>query len=233
MLLPMLLFTLQCPARLWGDKRFAPAAVLSLIPLLWLIDCLLNAMVNFVWIAVCGGVTGLLATYGIRRMEGEVDDEPAAGKAGKQRKIPVPQLPLPEPEKAYVTFSGTRGAGRPQGRRGIRPLRRDRRFDDLALPGVTPRVGRFLTDEPEAGVESITRPGEAPRPIAVGRRALRVGIHRPSPAGVRIFRSLGSGVMRNLTDPGKRVRMKPSEDVEQEKQGTQYLYGEEQWVRQV
>ncbi|OQY47903.1 MAG: hypothetical protein B6240_05260 [Desulfobacteraceae bacterium 4572_87] len=71
MILPMLLFLLKCPAKLWGKPEFAPTAVLCIIPLLFMIDCMLNAMVNQAYIIFAGGTSGMLAKYGITRLEGQ------------------------------------------------------------------------------------------------------------------------------------------------------------------
>lgn len=69
MILPMLLFVLKCPTRLWGRPEYAPTAVLALIPLLFMIDCMLNAMVNPLYILFAGGVTGMLALHGAALFE--------------------------------------------------------------------------------------------------------------------------------------------------------------------
>ncbi len=61
LLLPMLLFTLRHHPKTWSQKEIAPTAVIAIIPLLFLIDCTLNAMVNQMYIIFAGGVTGMLS----------------------------------------------------------------------------------------------------------------------------------------------------------------------------
>ena len=65
----MLLFLLKCPPRLWGKPEFAPTAVISFIPLLFMIDCLLNGMINQGYIIFAGGASGLVAKYGMAGLE--------------------------------------------------------------------------------------------------------------------------------------------------------------------
>jgi hypothetical protein len=61
MLLPVAaLFWLRYPARTWSNPKVAPAAVLALMLLLYVVDCILNAMVNPIYILACGGIAGLV-----------------------------------------------------------------------------------------------------------------------------------------------------------------------------
>jgi len=69
MILPAFLFLLKCPAGKWGKPEFAPTAVLCIVPLLFMIDSLLNAMVNQAYVIFAGGTSGMLARYGITRLE--------------------------------------------------------------------------------------------------------------------------------------------------------------------
>ncbi|MFZ4678392.1 MAG: O-antigen ligase domain-containing protein, partial [Nodosilinea sp.] len=59
LLLPVVsVFLTKCPPRLWDRKEAAPIAVLAVTLLLYSIDCLLNAMINPIFILMCGGLTG-------------------------------------------------------------------------------------------------------------------------------------------------------------------------------
>jgi hypothetical protein len=61
MLLPTLsLFWMRYPARLWANKRVASAAVIALMTALYMVDCLINAMVNPIYILAAGGIAGLV-----------------------------------------------------------------------------------------------------------------------------------------------------------------------------
>jgi len=61
MLLPTLtLFWMRYPARLWTNRRVASAAVVALMTALYMVDCLINAMVNPIYILAAGGIAGLV-----------------------------------------------------------------------------------------------------------------------------------------------------------------------------
>jgi hypothetical protein len=60
MLLPVLaLFWSRYPARLWFKPEVAPTAVVTVGLLLYMIDCILNAMTNPIYIFAAGGIAGL------------------------------------------------------------------------------------------------------------------------------------------------------------------------------
>ncbi|MDM8556179.1 O-antigen ligase family protein [Desulfococcaceae bacterium HSG7] len=64
MIIPTLLLVIRAPPRLWAKPEYAPTAVLALIPLLFMIDSLLNAMVNPLYMILAGGISGMLAIHG-------------------------------------------------------------------------------------------------------------------------------------------------------------------------
>lgn len=78
--LPMLLFVMKCPPRRWSEPEYAPTAVLAIISLLFLIDCMLNAMVNQIYFIFAGGVSGMMAIHGTRLLE-----KPTTGDTDKKR----------------------------------------------------------------------------------------------------------------------------------------------------
>ncbi|MBD2090416.1 O-antigen ligase domain-containing protein [Microcoleus sp. FACHB-1515] len=53
-------FWSRYPARLWTRPEVAPAAALTIALLLYVVDCLVNAMVNPIYILVSGGVAGVV-----------------------------------------------------------------------------------------------------------------------------------------------------------------------------
>lgn len=87
-LLPTIRFLILFPPRRWKEPAVAPGAVLSLIPLLFLVDCTLNAMVNPVYILFAGGVAGL------PRMSKAAIKQPGTDHGN-----------TPEPEKRTVSFA--------------------------------------------------------------------------------------------------------------------------------
>jgi len=60
LLLPPVAFCLRYPASLWRRKDIAPVAVLVVVMLLYVVDCLLNAMINPIYILSCGGIAGVV-----------------------------------------------------------------------------------------------------------------------------------------------------------------------------
>lgn len=61
MLLPVLsLYWSRYPARLWFNPQIAPMIVMSLGVLLYMVDCILNALINPLYIFAAGGISGLV-----------------------------------------------------------------------------------------------------------------------------------------------------------------------------
>jgi hypothetical protein len=60
MLLPVFtLFWSRYPARLWFNPKVAPVVVVSLGVLLYMVDCILNALINPLYVLAAGGIAGL------------------------------------------------------------------------------------------------------------------------------------------------------------------------------
>ena len=59
LVLPAALFVRRFPAKWWGDPRVAAASLAAAFMGLYLIDCLLNAFVNIIYISLAGGLAGL------------------------------------------------------------------------------------------------------------------------------------------------------------------------------
>ncbi|HEY9643233.1 MAG TPA: O-antigen ligase domain-containing protein [Coleofasciculaceae cyanobacterium] len=58
MLTPVVaLFTTRYPASQWFNRRVAATAALGVIITLYMVDCILNAMINPLYILACGGIT--------------------------------------------------------------------------------------------------------------------------------------------------------------------------------
>lgn len=60
-LLPVVRLLRLCPARTWSSPEVAPAAVLAVLLMLYMIDNLLNAMINPIFMVAAGGLAGLQA----------------------------------------------------------------------------------------------------------------------------------------------------------------------------
>jgi len=56
---PLLVLTWRCPPRLWQKPEYAPLAALSMTVMMYTIDCLLNAMLNPIYVLACGGLAGI------------------------------------------------------------------------------------------------------------------------------------------------------------------------------
>lgn len=53
---------LKCPARFWQHPRLAPVPAIAAILLLYQLDCLLNAMINPIFVLASGGLAGIVAS---------------------------------------------------------------------------------------------------------------------------------------------------------------------------
>ncbi len=71
-LLPMILTIRRFPARTWSDPDVAPTVALALFLVIFMIDCLSNAMANPLYALAMGGVLGMKPhRRGVGRMGGE------------------------------------------------------------------------------------------------------------------------------------------------------------------
>ena len=59
LLLPVIGFLQRYPARLWFNRKVAPTAALAVILVLYMLDCVVNAMINPIYIVACGGIAGV------------------------------------------------------------------------------------------------------------------------------------------------------------------------------
>ena len=59
LLLPALWFLQRYPAAKWHNRKVAPTATLAVLLALYMLDCILNSMINPIYILACGGITGL------------------------------------------------------------------------------------------------------------------------------------------------------------------------------
>ena len=61
LLLPVVSFSLfRYPPSTWSNRKVAPAAGLAIALTMYMLDCILNAMVNPVFALICGGLSGLV-----------------------------------------------------------------------------------------------------------------------------------------------------------------------------
>jgi hypothetical protein len=58
LILPSAAFLIRIPTKLWTKPSVAPAAMLAIVILLYMFDCVLNAMVNPLFMLAAGGLTG-------------------------------------------------------------------------------------------------------------------------------------------------------------------------------
>jgi hypothetical protein len=70
MLLPVVaLFWNKYPARLWTHPQVAPAAALCVMIVLYMLDCVMNAMINPIYVLAVGGVSGLAMSSEQKRLQ--------------------------------------------------------------------------------------------------------------------------------------------------------------------
>ena len=58
--LPVILFLVRFPVRLWSHPRVAPAAVAAMLLTLYMIDCTVNGFTNIIYICMAGGLIGII-----------------------------------------------------------------------------------------------------------------------------------------------------------------------------
>jgi hypothetical protein len=59
LLLPIITFIQRYPVRSWAHRKVAPAATVAVLLALYMLDCILNAMVNPIYALACGGLAGI------------------------------------------------------------------------------------------------------------------------------------------------------------------------------
>jgi len=81
-LMPVFILLRYYPARYWDHPKVAPAVVLSLLLALYMVDCLLNAMINPIFMAAAGGITGLTPLAVENSCRASLHDDIPKGIAG-------------------------------------------------------------------------------------------------------------------------------------------------------
>ena len=66
--LPVFAFIRRYPAKLWSHPQVAPAALMSTVLLLYMLDSILNAMTNPVFSVMCGGIAGVAVNQAQTRL---------------------------------------------------------------------------------------------------------------------------------------------------------------------
>ncbi|MGA2231623.1 MAG: O-antigen ligase domain-containing protein [Tepidisphaeraceae bacterium] len=89
LLMPLLILMRRLPLRYWTHPAAAPAVVLAVIVTLHMWDCLLNAMVNPMFMMACGGLSGLSAVT-IRVVQQKVT---VSAAPQSNRPIQIPAAP--------------------------------------------------------------------------------------------------------------------------------------------
>jgi tetratricopeptide (TPR) repeat protein len=87
--LPVMLFLVRFPVRVWSLPQVAPAAVAATLICLYMIDCTVNGFINIIYIAMAGGLISItpaqagISTVGLYRtgISTEVSDLPERGTA--------------------------------------------------------------------------------------------------------------------------------------------------------
>jgi hypothetical protein len=191
LILPMFLFLLKCPPRLWGKPEYAPIAVISFIPLLFMIDCLLNGMVNQVYIIFAGGASGLLAKYGIAGLENQTlsgKDAPAVGPAMH------PMISPTQRNMGALRFGKT-NQGDMSAQPGVRSLGNPVLSGNAGGVGIRMGLAGIRDDDSECR----THDGN-------GQAHESVHVDRKNEQGTKMTnRAFKRGGPRNLQNPGKNL----------------------------
>jgi hypothetical protein len=125
--LPVFAFIRRYPAKLWSHPQVAPAAIMATILLLYMLDCILNAMTNPVFSVMCGGIAGVAVNQAQTRLApvsrtGELlPPAPKQPVAQTNDEVGVPVFATEVDESStQATIPKTAGIG---GRRSLRPRR--------------------------------------------------------------------------------------------------------------
>jgi len=73
--MPVFLLLRYYPARSWMHPQIAPAVVLCVLLGLYMVDNLLNAMINPIFMVASGGITGLLPKVFEEEATVEMDED--------------------------------------------------------------------------------------------------------------------------------------------------------------
>jgi len=83
LILPAALFVWRFPVRLWGDPRVAAGSLAAVLLSLYIVDCLMNAFPNMIYVTLAGGLISLepkqLRTT-VARRAGKAVDQAGQGK---------------------------------------------------------------------------------------------------------------------------------------------------------
>jgi hypothetical protein len=117
MLIPVVRFCSVYPAKLWKYPKVAPAAVLAVCLNLYVVDCLLNAMINPVFTLIAGGLSSLAVQPAENHQETKRESLPSAVVADesevaqtppRSRPTPISQPPSRHRRKRLANFSRRR-----------------------------------------------------------------------------------------------------------------------------
>jgi tetratricopeptide (TPR) repeat protein len=78
--LPVMLFLVRFPVKLWSHPQVAPAAVAAILLCLYMIDCTMNGFINIIYISMAGGLISTtpavarIRTAGLDRTGGKVEE---------------------------------------------------------------------------------------------------------------------------------------------------------------
>lgn len=179
--LPIFLFVLKCPPRLWGKPEYAPTAVLAIITLLFLIDCMLNAMVNQIYLIFAGGVSGMLAMHGVRLLE-------ESGVPDTVRKTLLRPQIVTWFKRIYSTERFRKDLGVAQAEYGTRPLSKLSRTRRETASATGLGTARFREESKD--IPDLRRARRLPRPLlqprAIGSE-IRIGIGSGKYTGTRFL----------------------------------------------
>ncbi len=101
LLLPGILLWRKLPAKLWFTPSMAPALAMTLLLTLWMLDNLLNAMLNPIFLLAAGGLTAWLGSVKrVDRRSLELRSRRIRLAASRKAEIVDGQMPTPEESSA-------------------------------------------------------------------------------------------------------------------------------------
>jgi len=98
--LPVLLFTLRIRPERWKNASMAPPAVMAVFLSIYMIDNLLNAMINPIYMLFCGGITSLLIHQPAYATDTETERTLSAGNSHAPEPLPAIRFVTADPGMA-------------------------------------------------------------------------------------------------------------------------------------
>jgi tetratricopeptide (TPR) repeat protein len=149
MILPAVRFVWRCPPRHWGDPQLATCTLVSVFMALYMVDCLLNAFPNMIYVTLAGGLMSIEPNRlrATARRQGGSAPAPRAKVSGHHpQKAALGAIPATLTPLAGCIMQAERYVGLG------RSLKQERRFDEAesAWRAALDSLTRALEAQPDS-----------------------------------------------------------------------------------